>query len=133
MTYSLDFRKKVLAIKAKEGLTGKEVSLRFGIGIASVTRWTKCLAPCRTRTKPATKLDMEALAQDVKQHPDAYQYERAARLGVSQRAIGNALKRLGVSYKKNTVSSESGRKRTAHLSRQDNSVSDGEQTDSLSG
>ena len=124
MTYSLDFRKRVLAIKTEEGLTGEEVSKRFGIGIASVTRWHKCLEPRRTRTKPATKLDMEALEQDVKQHPDAYQYERAARLGVSQRAIGNALKRLGVSYKKNTVPSESRRKRTAHLSKQDNGVSD---------
>jgi hypothetical protein len=31
---------------------------------------------------------MNALKQDVNSHPDAYQYERAARLGVSQRAIG---------------------------------------------
>ena len=57
MTYSLDVRKKVLAIKVQEGLTGEKVSLRFVIGIASVTRWNKCLEPCRTRTKPATKLD----------------------------------------------------------------------------
>ena len=84
-----------MEIKAEEGLTGEEISLRFGIGRASVTRWNKCLEPCRTRTKAASKLDMEALEQDVKQYPDAYQYERAARLGVSQRAIGNALKRLG--------------------------------------
>ena len=67
---------------------------------------------------------MNALEEDVKTHPDAYQYERAARLGVSQRAIGNALKRLGVSYKKNTVTSQSGRKRTARLSGQDNRLSD---------
>lgn len=43
---------------------------------------------------------MKALEEDVKIYPDAYQYERDARLGVSQRAIGYALKRLGVSYKK---------------------------------
>ena len=66
---------------------------------------------------------MKALEEDVKTHPDAYQYERSARLGVSERAIGYALKRLGVSYKKNTVASESGRKRTACLSRKDNGVS----------
>jgi transposase len=39
MTYSLDFRKKVLAIKEQEGLTGKEASVRFGIGEANITRW----------------------------------------------------------------------------------------------
>ena len=36
MTYSLDFRKKVLAIKEQEGLTGKEASVRFGIGEANI-------------------------------------------------------------------------------------------------
>jgi hypothetical protein len=43
---------------------------------------------------------MEALAGDVENTSDAYQYERAARLGVSQRVIGDALTRLNVSYKK---------------------------------
>jgi transposase len=100
MTYSLDFRKKVLAIKEQEGLTGKEVSVRFGIGEANIMRWNKCLEPQRTRNKPATKLDMKALEQDVKDNPEAYQYERAARLGVCQRAVGYALERLNVSYKK---------------------------------
>jgi hypothetical protein len=40
------------------------------------------------------------LAQDVKNNPDAYQYERAKRLGVSKQGINHALKRLGVTYKK---------------------------------
>ena len=124
MTYSPDFRKKVLTIKEQEGLTQAEAAVRFRVGVASITRWCKCLESKQTRTKPATKLDMNALEEDVKTHPDAYQDERAARLGVSQRAIGNALKRLGVSYKKNTVTSQSGRKRTARLSGQDNRLSD---------
>ena len=54
MIYSLDFRKKVLAIKEQEGLTGKEASVRFGIGEANITRWNKCLEPQRTRNNPAT-------------------------------------------------------------------------------
>ena len=123
MTYSADFRQKVLAIKEREGLTQAEAAVRFGVGLASITRWNKCLESKSTRTKPATKIDMKALEEDVKLHPDGYQYERAARLGVSQRAIGYALKRLNVSYKKNTVASESGRKRTAALSGKDDSVS----------
>ena len=100
MTYSIDFRQKVLLIKEQEGLTQAETALRFGIGVASITRWNKQLEPQRTRSKPATKLDREALKQDLDNCPDAYQYERAARLGVCQRAIGNALKRLKVSHKK---------------------------------
>jgi hypothetical protein len=43
--------------------------------------------------------DMEKLKLDVKLYPDAYQYERAERFGVSQRGIALALKRLGISYK----------------------------------
>ena len=126
MTYSLDFRQKVLAIKEQQGLTQAEAAIRFGVGVASITRWDKRLESKRTRTKPATKIDMKALEEDVKTYPDAYQYERSARLGVSPRAIGYALKRLGVSYKKNTVTSESGRKRTACLSGKDNCVSGGQ-------
>ncbi len=123
MTYSLDFRKKVLEIQKREGLTQSETALRFGVGMASITRWNKQLEPKGKRDKPATKLNMDALAQDVKDYPDAYQYERAARLGVSQRAIGYGLKRLKVSYKKNAVTSKSRRNRTARLSKSASSPS----------
>jgi hypothetical protein len=51
----------------------------------------------------------------VEIYPDAYQYERAERLGCSQRGIGEALKRLKITYKKNAVASESQRRRTAML------------------
>ena len=48
-----------------------------------VTRWLKTPEPKTTRTKPATKIDMVALARDVVAYPDAYHYERARRFGVS--------------------------------------------------
>jgi transposase len=103
MTYSLDFRKKVLTVKEREGLSFEEVAVRFDIGSKNtVFRWTKQLEPCETRNKPATKIDMDALASDVKLYPDAYQYERAERLGVSESCIQSALKRLKISHKKNT-------------------------------
>jgi transposase len=54
MTYSLDFRQKVLAIKEQEGLTGKETAVRFGVGVASITRWEKCLEPIRIKLSPAS-------------------------------------------------------------------------------
>ena len=46
---------------------------------------------------------MEALKEDIRLHPDAYQYERAERFGVSQMGICSALKRLKVRYKKTTL------------------------------
>tara|TARA_B100002051_G_scaffold180256_1_gene170723 strand:+ start:224 stop:409 length:186 start_codon:yes stop_codon:yes gene_type:complete len=58
-----------------------------------------------TRDKPATRLDMAQLARDVEQAPDAYQWERAKRLGVAERTIGYGLQRL-ISYKKNTPTSQ---------------------------
>jgi Transposase len=74
MTYSLDFRRKAISVREQEGLTIAEVAARFGVGIASVVRWLKKLEPQRTRNKPATKIDMAALARDVRDFPDAYQY-----------------------------------------------------------
>ena len=108
MTYSLDFRKKVLAVKEREGLSFEKVAQRFDIGSKNtVFRWTKKLEPCETRNKPATKIDMEALAEDVKNHPDAYQHERAERLGVCESCVQAALKRLNISHKKNAKASQS--------------------------
>ncbi|MEZ5813252.1 MAG: IS630 transposase-related protein [Alphaproteobacteria bacterium] len=115
MTYSSDFRRKVLSVREKEGLTIAQVATRFCVGVASVTRWIKTPDPKLTRHKPATKIDMDALAHDVLDYPDAYQYERARRLGVSEKGIGHALRRMGVSYKKKSEASEGRRRRTALL------------------
>ena len=42
---------------------------------------------------------MVALAEDLRQFPDAYYHERAARFGVFSNAIFHALRNLGVTYK----------------------------------
>jgi transposase len=106
MTYSLDFRKKVLAVKKRENLSFEKVAQRFDIGSKNtVFRWSIKLEPCKTRNKPATKIDMDALARDVELYLDAYQYERAQRLGVSESCVQSALKRLDISHKKNAKTS----------------------------
>lgn len=105
MAYSLDFRRQVFKVKQKEKLTFQELSDRFDIPIRTLFRWQRCIEPKLKRNKPATKVDMKALAQDVKDHPDLYQYERAKKFGVSQSAIFYALQRLEISVKKNVVSS----------------------------
>lgn len=107
MTYPLKFRQKVLEVKEKENLTFKETAARFDISISNISRWQKCLEPRNTRNKPAVKINMEALKQDVEAHPDAYHYERAARFNVSERGIAKALKRLNISRKKNIRTSQS--------------------------
>src|SRR5258708_2842548 len=66
MTYSLDFREKVLSVYREEELTIAEVASRFCVGVASIVRWLKRVEPCRTRIKPATKIDMIALARDIR-------------------------------------------------------------------
>jgi transposase len=106
MTYSIDFRRKVLAIKAQENLSFEEAARRFGVGKASLSRWSGRLEPRRTRVKPPLKIKDEALRRDVELYPDAYQHERAARLGASQQGVCDALKRLKISVKKNAVASE---------------------------
>jgi len=101
-----------MKLKEKENLTFEATSRRFGVGIRTLFRWQLRMEPKMKRNKPATKIDMELLKKDVEEHPDAYQYERAERFGVSQSCIFFALQRLGVSYKKNSDSSKGRRDKT---------------------
>ncbi len=107
MSYPLKFRQQVMKIKEKEGLTFLDTSKRFGVGIATLFRWKRKIEPCLTRNKPARKIDMKKLEKDVGEYPDAYQYERAERFGVSPNGILYALRRLAITHKKNSVSSQS--------------------------
>ena len=118
MTYPLKFRRHVLSVRENEGLTFAETSQRFSVGIASLTRWAKTPEPKAKREGRPRKVDLEKLAQDVKDHPDSYQYERAARFGVMQKAIWNGLRALGVTYKKILDTPEGERRRTARLPRE---------------
>ena len=117
MTYSIDFRKKVLKIRKAEGLSLEEVSKRFGVAKTSVFVWTKNLHPKAYRDKPCTKIDMNKLIEDIEKHPDAYQYERAERFAVSKAGIWYALKRLKVTYKKSAKTPQSQRRREIKIPR----------------
>lgn len=117
MTYPISFRRHVLAVKDRDGLTFAQASARFSVGVASLVRWSNQIEPKPYRRERGLKLDLEKLAEDVQDDPDAYQYERAKRFGVSQKAIWQAQKKLGVTYKKSPAASEGGRKRTAALPR----------------
>lgn len=111
MTYSLDMRKKILKIRTEEGLSMAKIAKRFDVGVASVMRWSKNI-DCIKKRNRSTKIDKEALKRDVEQYPDAYQYERAVRLGVSKYCIWYSLKQLNITYKKNTAASKSNPRKT---------------------
>ena len=87
MRYSVQFRKKVLSVKEQEGLSFTSISKKFHIGRNTVFSWTKKLQPQKHRDKKAIKIDPDKLTQDVIEYSDAYQYERAERLGVSRSGI----------------------------------------------
>ena len=105
--YPLKFREKVFAVKERYKLTYKETSERFDVSMKTLFRWQQRIEPKLSRNKPATKIDMEALEEDVELYPDDYQWERAKRFKVSQSAINSALKRLRISNKKNSKASKS--------------------------
>lgn len=107
MTYSVHFRKKVLQLQSA-GESFIKLSKRFKISTTTISRWKKELNPKLRRNKRPIKIDTEALKKDIKDYPDSYSYERARRLGVSASGIKHAKKRIGVTYKKNSKSSESG-------------------------
>ena len=68
MTYCIDFRRRVLSIRKKEGLTLEQTSQRFGVGRASLCRWLKRPEPDRSKPRNR-KIDPAALARDIRQDP----------------------------------------------------------------
>ena len=115
MSYAIKFRCQVLKVREDEGLSFSKVAERFGISKQSVYNWSVRLEEKRKRFKPATKIDMAALSEDIRQYPDGYIYERAFRLQVSISCVWKALKRLGVTSKKNPSTSQGGYGKTLCL------------------
>ena len=79
-----------------------EASVFYDISPTTIQKWKKRLHSKTTRYIKPYKIEDEALAQDVKDHPDDYHYERAQRFDCSPTGISKALKRIGVSKKKDT-------------------------------
>ena len=121
MAYSHHFIKKVLKLKS-EGMSFIKISKKFNISVRSIQEWLKGNLPKGTRNKPNTKLDLEALKQDIIKYPDAYLKERAQRLGVSDHCISLNLKKLNVTYKKNSNSSQSRRRKAIIFSKEDKTI-----------
>ncbi|CAA2930001.1 IS630 transposase-related protein [Arsenophonus endosymbiont of Bemisia tabaci] len=99
MSYSIDFRSKMIFTMEAEGLSIRETAKQFRIGSASVSRWINQIKP-KASTTHQRKIDKSELIKDVEQYPDAYRKDRAERFGVCQKAILQALKKMGLTYKK---------------------------------
>ncbi|MGH6794241.1 MAG: IS630 transposase-related protein [Methylocella sp.] len=80
-----------------------EAARRFNVGEASVYRWVKPGGLDYERPGPRTphKLDREVLRRHVEEHDDLTQKERAQHFGVSRHCIWNALRKTGITRKKN--------------------------------
>ena len=107
MTYSTDFRAQVIKSVKEQGMSIRQACAFYDISKATLQNWLKEPSIKLTRNKPPIKIPNEALLQDVKLYPDDYMYERARRFGCSKSGIEAALKRLGISEKKDLSASKS--------------------------
>ncbi len=107
VTYSQDLRDRVLAARDR-GLKTKRVADLFCVSASWVRRVIQHRREeGRTQPKPRggalnVKIDTDRLRQLVREQPDATTRELHARLGIacSESAVGAALLRLGLSFKK---------------------------------
>jgi transposase len=120
MAYSQDLRDRVLAAYDR-GMQTKQIAEAFGVSRA----WARRVKQRRRETGETTarpmggprviKIDLVRLAELVTERPDATARELRDRLSVqcSESAVGMALQRLGLSFKKKRSMP---RNRTARMS-----------------
>ena len=117
MAYNLQFINKVLKLRSE--LSIQKLSKKFNISTRTIQNWIQGKLPTGKRNKHNVKLDLELLREDVKNYPDSYQYERAKRLMVSEACIWSNLKKLDITYKKNSKTSKSRRRKAIIISKTD--------------
>lgn len=100
MTYSLDFRQKALELINDKGMSYRKASALLGVSTRTLQNWQANIDIKTKREVKPTKIDDEALLQDVQDYPYDYLYERARRFNCTDMGIYKALKRLGISRKK---------------------------------
>jgi transposase len=114
MTYSVDFRKKVVAF-VRDGGGQAEAARRFDISLWCVRDWLarKDLQPQQQGVPRRRKLDKEALRAHVRDYPDALLRERAVHFGVYMNAIHVALKQMKLTHKKRRSGTKSATRKSA--------------------
>ena len=107
MTYSADFRAQVIKSVKNKDMSIRQACTFYNVSKTALQRWLKNPSIKQTRDKSPTKIPNEALLKDVEQYPDDYLYERARRFNCSKTGMHTALKRLGISQKKDLRTSKS--------------------------
>lgn len=101
MTYSVDFRKKVVAY-VRSGGGQAEAAQHFEISLWCVRDWLsrKDLQPQQKGVPRHRKIDRDRLRAHVRDFPDAILRERAAIFGVRISSMEEALARMNLTRKK---------------------------------
>ena len=104
MAHSEDLRRRVIKY-IRQGGSKAEASRRYEVGLRTVYEWLRRggdQKPRKPGPRGASKIDMVKLARMVGDRgTDLMLKEMAKEFGVDQSAVSKALKRLGVSRKKN--------------------------------
>ena len=119
--YSLDLRERVVKAVKEEKQSVKEVAKRFGLSRWTVNRYLKRadegkLAASRPPGRPRglDEVGLEALAKQVKEHQvwtleqHAEALAKANAGSLKKSSVGNYLKRLGITIKKDVPSPGTG-------------------------
>ena len=106
----------------RKSLTIRKLSEKYNISTRTIQNWEQGKLPLGKRNKSNAKLDKSLLIEDVRQYPDSYQYERAERLNVSQMCIWYNLRKLNISYKKNSKSSQERRREAFIIPRENKQI-----------
>jgi len=105
VAYSDDLKKKVIEYLG-DGHSQREARDSFHISLSAINKWSQQYERTgEMKNKPLNrsfkKLDPEKLKAYVQEHPDAYQKEMAEKFGCSPSAVRKALRKLGITHKKN--------------------------------
>jgi len=104
MAYSLDYRERAMGLLT-EGKSQTEVAELLGVGRKTVGEWKKRqesghLGTNYPSSRGAYIINEEAIRAHLDQQPDAYLSELAAVAGGTVQGIRHALKRMGITRKK---------------------------------
>lgn len=87
MTYSLDFRKKALALINDKGMSYRKVASLLNVSTRTLQNWQQNMEIKPTKDVKPKKIDDEALLKDVEDYPYDCLYERARRFGCTDWAF----------------------------------------------
>jgi transposase len=114
MTYSIDFRKKVVAF-VHDGGGQAEAARHFDISLWCVRDWLarEDLRPQQKGVPRQRKLDKDKLRAHVREIPDATIRERAKHFGVHYYAVWEAMHYLKITHQKRRSNTSSAIQKSA--------------------